>query len=135
MKKIIILFFLLFLLSIIFLVYKNNNDDIYIVYENSFFSNYEIVDNKVNTYCELYIYNEFNCDKVVELIANDIDNKEFGLLKESKMKGYLRGTNISKISLKRGKNIVSVDFIGDLGNNSQRMNRLLPNEIILNIIS
>ena len=135
MKKTIILFFLIFLLSIIFLTYKSNNDDIYIVNENSYFLDYEIVGNKVNTYCELYIYNGFNCDKVVELIANDIDNKEFGLLKESEMKGYLRGTNISEIYLKSGKNIVSVDFIGDLGNNSQRMNRLLPNEINLNIIS
>ena len=127
MKKIFILLLLLFS-SAIFIVYNSNDNDIYINNDESFFSNYEIVDNKVNTYCELCIYNEFDCDKV-------IDNKNFGLLKESKMMGYLKGTDTSQITLKSGKNIVSVNFIGDLGYTSQRINRLLPNEIIINIVS
>lgn len=132
MKKIRI--FIIILASCLLFAVINkqcNKEKIYILYDKSFFSDYEVKDNKVFINCELLIYNGYNSEQSIELVAFDNDDVNTGLLKSSELKGYIKGTNNYEFLLKKGKNFLSVSFIGEFAGNVKKANRLLPNKIYI----
>lgn len=114
------------------IIYRQiDKENIYVVYDKSFFSDYKIENNKVFINCELFIYNNFNKEQVIELIAFDNEDVNFGLLKSSKLIGYIQGTDNHKFLLNEGENYFKVSFIGEFGGNDKKINRLLPSKIVV----
>lgn len=94
--------------------------------KESFYSGFEIENDKVYIYCNVLIKNP---NKDVAKIAlsgifeNDAKN---GLLKETMLTGYASDLETTEFNLENGDNRIEVVFIGDYAGKSQKYDRLLP---------
>ena len=92
----------------------------------SFFSDFYVLDNKVYIKCELLVQNTFGIDKAVKFSALCEDDKAGGLLKEAQIAGYQADYIGQVFSVKPGDNALTVYFIGEFGGTEIKQNRLLP---------
>lgn len=94
--------------------------------EESFYSNFEVKDEKVLIYCTILIKNPTNAEANITLSANFDKDVKLGLLKESSLDGYQPDLETKTFKLIKGDNWIDVVFIGDYAGKYQKHDRLLP---------
>ena len=92
----------------------------------SFFSDFEIRDDKVYILCNVVIKNTFSIEKEIKLNAIFNDDKESGLLKEALLAGYKDDFETDIFCVNSGETIIKVFFVGDWGGNRIKHDRNLP---------
>lgn len=106
------------------LLQKHN--DIHINYEKSFFSDFHVEEAKVYIECVLCIENNTAKQHKVKFIAESEEDKENGLIMDSKLNGYNEDLETSLFDIESGENRITVIFVGNYGGVEQKVNRLLP---------
>lgn len=106
------------------LLQKHNG--IHINYEKSFFSDFDVEEDKVYIECVLCIENNTGKQHKVKFIAESEEDKENGLIKDSKLNGYNEDLETSLFDIEPGENRITVIFVGNYGGVKQKVNRLLP---------
>lgn len=94
--------------------------------EESFYSDFEVKDEKVLIYCTILIKNPTNTETNISLSANFDDDAKYGLLKEATLDGYQSDLETKIFKLIKGDNWIDVVFIGKHSGNSHKHDRLLP---------
>lgn len=108
------------------------HDDIHINYEKSYFSDFHVEEDKVYFECVLCIENNTDKRHKVKFTAESEEDKENGLIKDSKLNGYNGTLETSLFDIEPKENMITVIFVGNYGGAEQKVNRLLP-EIYLEI--
>jgi hypothetical protein len=93
----------------------------------SFFSGFEIRENKVYIKCELVVKNKNSVDKKVKLKAQFREDKNSRLLTEEYLTGFSSDYQTDTFTVNSGDNRIIVYFIGDWGGFNQKHDRKLPN--------
>jgi hypothetical protein len=90
MKKLIIIIInsTIIIISGILICFFSLPSKIDIVAEDSFFSDYEVINDEVMFYCTITFKNDYNEDKVINIFASSDEDIETGLLAEARMPGY-----------------------------------------------
>lgn len=132
LKRIILLFgILLALIGILFHLKNkpssNKKELCTIIVDQSYFDDFEVIDNKVLIYCEICIQNNTNLNQEFFLKADFKEDKQCGLLKDR----YLYACNDSnekQLFCIGAKDTVylNVTFVGEFGGNRRKANRLFP---------
>jgi len=123
MKKAILLFCIVCMLLCLFSCQSN---DINLNKEKSFFSDFEIENDKVYIYCTLFLENQSNSQEVVEIKALFESDAKNGLLKEENLYGYTVDENSKTFTLEQGENQIDIVFIGEYAGTPEKADRLLP---------
>lgn len=132
LKRIILLFaILLALIGILFHLKNkpssNKKELCTIIVDQSYFDDFEVIDNKVLIYCEICIQNNTNLNQEFFLKADFKEDKQCRLLKDR----YLYACNDSnekQLFYIGAKDTVylNVTFVGEFGGNRRKANRLFP---------
>jgi hypothetical protein len=109
-------------------------DQIYVDKSQSYFSDYEVEDDKVFIKCHITIENTFKDEKVVTLSAILPEDVTNGLLKNETAKALKEdGSEMEFVLLPNTSNSFDVVFVGEYAGTNQKANRLLP-EIDIEIV-
>lgn len=103
-----------------------NNNDIHINYEKSLYSDFHVEEDKVYIECVLCIENDTGKHHKVKFMAESEEDKENGLIKDSKLNGYNEDRETSLFDIEPRENMITVIFVGNYGGVEQKFNRLLP---------
>jgi hypothetical protein len=102
-----------------------------IIYERSWFSDFEVIDDKVLIKCKIAIKN--NTENNIEYRINAIfkDDVRIGLLRKETLEGYKEDlvTNVFTISANETIENEKIVFIGEFAGNYQKHDRNLPKKI------
>jgi hypothetical protein len=98
-----------------------------IVYEDSYFSDFYVEDEKVYIECALSVNNATGAEQAVEFVADCSDDVKGGLLKYAELHSYSADHETVKFHIPTGETRIEVIFIGEFAGNAQKQNRLLPN--------
>ena len=115
-----------FILIILMIFGCKPANNIWIDKEQSFFSNFKIIDEKVYMKCELVIQNTYNINKNIKLTATSEKDKQSGLLTDDIMIGYDNNCQTDIFTIVPGTNKLSVYFVGSFGGMEIKYDRLLP---------
>lgn len=121
-----LLIIIVFSFIVLLLYYFSLQRAISIDYDESYYSNFKVENDKVYINCNILIKNPNNAGSMIELAGmfdNDVKN---GLLKKSLLTGYSTDCETTTFNLKKGDNWIEVVFIGDYAGKSQKYDRLLP---------
>lgn len=102
-------------------------DKIYINKEESFYSDFKVLDGKVYVYCSLVIENSTGIEKNVSIKAFLKNDAKNGLLKEEIIEGFSIEENTKIFRLQKDINRIDVVFIGDFAGEYKKYDRTLPN--------
>ena len=109
-------------------------DQIYVDKSQSYFSDYEVEDDKVFIKCHITIENTFEDEKTVTLSAILPEDVTNGLLKNETIKALKEdGSEMEFVLLPNTSNSFDVVFVGEYAGTNQKANRLLP-EINIEIV-
>jgi hypothetical protein len=109
-------------------------NQIYVDKSQSYFSDYEVEDDKVFIKCHITIENTFKDEKVVTLSAILPEDVTNGLLKNETAKALKEdGSEMEFVLLPNTSNSFDVVFVGEYAGTNQKANRLLP-EIDIEIV-
>jgi len=111
---------------IVFALCSCQKKEIRIDTEESFYSDFEVKDEKVLIYCTILIENPTNAETNITLSANFDNDVKLGLLKESSLDGYQPDLETKTFKLIKGDNWIDVVFIGEYAGKNQKHDRLLP---------
>lgn len=102
--------------------------EVVIVEDESFLSDFEVIDNEVHIYCEISLKNNNSDSKEVKLIGNFQKEVDNGLLIEDNLEAYFIEEAADSIVVEGDSNIrnVKVEFVGEYGGNPAMSNRMLP---------
>ncbi len=128
--KIILVVLLLVMLSVGIIAYLHLSN-MFILNEESYFSDFYVKDNKAYIECEMSIDSPRDCD--IQLKGTFVRD-EGKLLKNATVFAYDTETGSDTFHMVRGTNRFRVVFIGEYGGTYQKFDRLLPdiNLIALN---
>lgn len=139
MKKLLIVLFgiaavVIVTVIVISFVINNKTDDLRIVKDTSYFSDFYIEGEKVYIKCELTIKNYSSVDKSFQLSAILKDDVKLGLLKSENLKGYNQELTNDKFTIeKKTTETFSVIFVGDFAGTNRKHDRNLPEIVITTI--
>ena len=109
-------------------------DQIYVDKSQSYFSDYEVEDDKVFIKCHITIENTFEDEKTVTLSAILPEDVTNGLLKNETIKALKEdGSEMEFVLLPNTSNSFDVVFVGKYAGTNQKANRFLP-EINIEIV-
>lgn len=111
---------------IVFALCSCQKKEIRIDTEESFYSNFEVKDEKVLIYCTILVKNPTKAETTITLSANFDNDVKMGLLKESSLDGYQSNLETKTFKLNKGDNWIDVVFIGEYAGKNQKHDRLLP---------
>lgn len=132
MKKLFLLF--LVIISVVLILIFNNANELKVVKDSSYFSDFYVEGNKVYIKCEITIKNSSYDDKVVKLNAILKDDVELGLLKEENLAGFNTGLICDEFTIeKKSEKNYSVIFVGDFAGTYKKHDRKLP-EIVISVV-
>lgn len=136
MKKYIYALIFLFVgmsVVVLFTSYKTTNK-IYIDKKESYYSGFEVKQDKVYIKCYITLKNEFNIEKTVKLSANLPEDVTIGLLKNETAKALCEN-GAEKIFILPPNSSKSFDviFVGEFSGKNQKHDRNLP-EINVKIV-
>lgn len=94
--------------------------------EESFYSDFEVKDEKVLIYCTILVKNPTKSETNITLSANFDDDVKLGLLKDPSLDGYQPDLKTKTFKLIKGDNWIDVVFIGEYAGKNQKHDRLLP---------
>ena len=92
----------------------------------SFYSYFEVKDEKVLIYCTILVKNPTKAETTITLSANFDDDVKLGLLKDASLDGYQSDLETKTFKLNKGDNWIDVVFIGEYAGKNQKHDRLLP---------
>lgn len=119
---------------VIFFIINNKTDDLRIVKDASYFSDFYVEGEKVYNKCELTIKNFSSVDKSFQLNAILKDDVELGLLKSENLKGYSPELTNDKFTVeKKTTKTYSIVFVGDFAGTNRKHDRNLPEIVITTI--
>ncbi len=122
-----------FIIAII-LLFNIKVDDLDIVKDKSYFSDFYVKGEKVYIQCEITIKNSSSVNKAFKLNAIFKDDVELGLLKDENLKGYNQAlTNNEFVIAKQSTSSMSVSFVGNFAGINKKHDRNLP-EIVITIV-
>lgn len=128
-KKIIIMLLMLILGLVMFFVLRGKiaREQIALIKEESYFSDFHIKDGKVYVECCVTIENVSNTNKNVTFTAIMNEDYKCGLLKQKRLNVLDVENNEIVFQIHaNSKDTYELTFVGEHGNNSQKANRLLP---------
>ena len=109
-------------------------NQIYVDKSQSYFSDFEVEDDKVFIKCHVTIENTFEDEKTVTLSAILPEDVTNGLLKNETVKALEEdGSEMEFVLLPNTSNSFDVVFVGEYAGTNQKANRLLP-EIYIEIV-
>jgi len=112
-----------------------NIADIYIKEDESTFCNFEIKDEKVYIFCNIYIQNDSSREKKISLIGTFASDYKYGLLKEKQLIATtIEEPGETRLLVPPGGKLFNVVFCGNFGGNIEKQNRLLPQLEIVEIV-
>ena len=112
----------------------NRADQIYIDKNQSYFSDYEVENDKVFIKCHITLENTFKDEKTVTLSAKFPEDVTYGLLKSEKIKAMNEdGSEMKFVLSPHASNSFDVVFVGEYSGTNQKDNRNLP-EINIEIV-
>lgn len=98
-----------------------------LVKSESYFSDFNVKNQKVYLDCYITLKNISNTEKTVKLTASFPDDVNTGLLKESILPGLNKNNKESKFIIHpNSQKSFNVTFVGDFAGTIQRHERLLP---------
>jgi hypothetical protein len=131
MKKILIILVSLLAAIIIPLVFYNKPDNLQIIKNESYFSNFSVKGEKVYIKCEIMIKNSFLIAKTFKINAILKDDAQLGLLKSENLIGYNQDLTSNEFKIKKkSTSTFSVVFVGDFAGINKKHDRNLPEIII-----
>ena len=133
MKKIYIFLIVLIVFAVLFFAEHQPATLIVINASESFYSDFEIKEEKVYIYCSLLIENKDDCEKKVELEALFEQDKLNGLLKDDPLQGFASDCETTQFDLVKGSNRIEVVFIGEHGGANEKHDRKLPQIQIIEV--
>lgn len=112
----------------------NRADQIYIDKNQSYFSDYEVENDKVFIKCHITLENTFQDEKMVTLSAKFPEDVTSGLLKSEKIKALNEdGSEMKFVLSPQASTSFDVVFVGEYSGTNQKDNRNLP-EINIEIV-
>jgi hypothetical protein len=108
--------------------------DVSLIQEDSYFNDFSVSDNMVHMECYLTINNSTKKEVSVKINASSDEDVAGGLLKSANMNGFDETLSSDTFVLSSGENSITVIFIGKFGGKKQKQNRLLPENIVFEIV-
>lgn len=106
---------------------KSSLDTVRVVAAESFFVDFEVIEEMVCIDCCVCLQNDTSQSKTVQLLADFSDDYEAGLLQEAKLfASAARDSETTSFTVPPGKTVLNVVFCGSFGSNPKKQNRLLP---------
>lgn len=132
------LFILIFIVSLPILLiwgHQRKNNVVSVVNDESYLIDFSVIDNKVHINCYITLENNTLEEKVVKLSCIDKDDVNIGLLKDPHLYAINEnGDEFKSILLPNTKEKYNVTFIGEYGGNMQKINRLVPGKVKVEIV-
>jgi len=114
---------------------SKSQPEVTLIEKDSWFSDFEVVGDKVNIKCYVTLLNTFDEDKKVTLSAVFPDDVKLGLLKEEKLFAKDSKGEKAEYTLLYGfRSGFYVTFVGDFGGVNMKHDRLLP-EIEVTVVN
>lgn len=100
-----------------------------IVEDESFLSDFEVVNNEVHIHCVVSLKNNSSDTKEVRLVGNFPSEAESGLLKENSLVAHFIKDNTDSIIIDGNSTIkyIEIEFVGEYAGKSGMSDRMLPN--------
>lgn len=134
--NIIIIFAIAILIIIItcYLVFFNKNKVI-VIDEESFFDDFEIINDEVHIYCIVSLRNYGTNGKKIKILGDFQEEVNIGLLKERDLEAYFMEEASNAIVIEGNSTLkyVKIEFVGEYAGNAIMSNRLLPQIKIIEI--
>ena len=100
----------------------------------SYFSGFEVIDDKVHIKCYITLENSYRTEKTVRLSMNSPDDVALGLLKNSPIKALSDdGSEIDWLIDPTSTKSFNVIFVGEFAGKQEKTDRLLP-EITIKVV-
>ena len=132
-NKILLLPFLVLLVTFTGCFNLYSKEEVSIVIDESFFSDFNVTDNVVGVNCIVTLKNSHSRDIKVRLTAIMQKDVKLGLLKNARLPGHNRDDSLGYFILKASStSTFDVVFMGDYNGNYQKTDRMLP-EIAIDI--
>lgn len=99
-----------------------------VIEDESFFSDFEVIDNEVHIYCVVSLKNDSSDIKKVKLAGNFQKEVEKGLLKETSLEACFIESAADCVVVEGNSTVkyLKVEFVGEYAGNSSMSNRMLP---------
>lgn len=99
-----------------------------VIEDESFFSDFEVIDNEVHIYCVVSLKNDSSDIKKVKLTGNFQKEVEKGLLKEASLEACFIESAADSVVVEGNSTVkyIKVEFVGEYAGNSSMSNRMLP---------
>lgn len=132
---IIIIFITVFTSIIIYRLIMIAKDRITVINKESFFDEYEIIDDEVHIYCMISLRNNSSKTKKVKILGDFQKEVDIGLLKENNLEAYFVEEASSVIVIDGNSTLkyVKVEFVGEYAGNAIMSNRLLSQIKVIEI--
>lgn len=110
--------------------FTRNTEDcaVVIVKDESFLSEFEVINNEVHIYCVVSLKNNSSSSQEVKLVGNFEKEVENGLLKEDSLEAYFIEDNTNSVVVAGYSEIknIKIEFVGEYAGNASLSNRMLP---------
>lgn len=132
---IIIIFIAVIASIIIYRLIIITKDRVTVMNKESFFDEYEIIDDEVHIYCMISLRNNSSKTKKVKILGDFQKEVDIGLLKENNLEAYFVEEASSVIVIDGNSTLkyVKVEFVGEYAGNAIMSNRLLPQIKVIEI--
>lgn len=132
---IIIIFIAVFTSIIIYRLIMIAKDRVTVINKESFFDEYEIIDDEVHIYCMISLRNNSSKTKKVKILGDFQKEVDIGLLKENNLEAYFVEEASSVIVIDGNSTLkyVKVEFVGEYAGNAIMSNRLLSQIKVIEI--
>lgn len=132
---IIIIFIAVIASIIIYRLIIIAKDRVSVINKESFFDEYEIIDDEVHIYCMISLRNNSSKTKKVKILGDFQKEVDIGLLKENNLEAYFVEEASSVIVIDGNSTLkyVKVEFVGEYAGNAIMSNRLLPQIKVIEI--
>lgn len=132
---IIIIFIAVIASIIIYRLIIIAKDRVTVMNKESFFDEYEIIDDEVHIYCMISLRNNSSKTKKVKILGDFQKEVDIGLLKENNLEAYFVEEASSVIVIDGNSTLkyVKVEFVGEYAGNAIMSNRLLPQIKVIEI--
>ena len=115
--------------------FSDNEDNVIILQEKSYLSEYEVINDEVHIYCVVSLYNQGDSAADIKLIGDFSQEVKGGLLAESELEAYFTDLSADYVTIERGASMdyLNIEFVGKYAGTSQMSSRNLPAIRILNV--
>lgn len=117
---------------LLYISYFENNEKecaVMIIEDESFLSDFEVVNNEVHIHCVVSLQNNSSDTKEVRLAGNFPNEAESGLLKEDSLVAHFIKDNADSILIDGNSTVkyLEIEFVGEYAGKSGMNDRMLPN--------